>query len=82
MKKSNSPSRDSKRKNSNRGTAKPAAKRSAVSKKRAELVGAGFSHVPFLEAVCAAIIITDKTGTITYSNPFAEELYGWRGGRM
>jgi PAS domain S-box-containing protein len=30
-----------------------------------------------LEAVKAAIIITDMAGTIRYWNPFAEELYGW-----
>jgi PAS domain S-box-containing protein len=36
------------------------------------------SHIPFLEVVCAAIIITDSAGTITYWNPYAEVLYGWR----
>jgi PAS domain S-box-containing protein len=30
-----------------------------------------------LDNVKAAIIATDITGTITYWNPFAEELYGW-----
>jgi PAS domain S-box-containing protein len=33
--------------------------------------------MPFLEAIKAAIIITDSAGNITYWNPFAEELYGW-----
>jgi len=33
--------------------------------------------MPFLEAIKAAIIVTDGAGHITYWNPFAEELYGW-----
>src|ERR1700719_1067450 len=33
---------------------------------------------PFLNAVKAAIIGTDLAGAITYWNPFAEELYGWK----
>jgi|HubBroStandDraft_6_1064221.scaffolds.fasta_scaffold00170_21 PAS domain S-box-containing protein len=35
------------------------------------------STMPFLEAIKAAIIVTDSAGNITYWNPFAEELYGW-----
>jgi PAS domain S-box-containing protein len=35
------------------------------------------STVPLLEAIKAAIIVTDSAGHITYWNPFAEELYGW-----
>src|ERR1700730_7291149 len=35
------------------------------------------AHIPLLEAVKAAIIVTDSAGIITYWNPFAEELYGW-----
>jgi PAS domain S-box-containing protein len=35
-------------------------------------------EVSFLEAVRAAIIITDVAGVITHWNPFAEQLYGWR----
>jgi PAS domain S-box-containing protein len=38
---------------------------------------AGPSHIQFLEAIKAAIIITDGAGIITYWNPSAEELYGW-----
>jgi PAS domain S-box-containing protein len=34
-------------------------------------------NIPFLEAVGAAIIITDATGIDTYWNSFAEKLYGW-----
>jgi len=30
------------------------------------------------EAVQVAIIATDLTGSVTYWNPFAEQLYGWR----
>ncbi len=37
----------------------------------------GFAHNPYLDAIRAAIIITDQAGTITYWNPFAEQLYGW-----
>src|SRR6476619_3480534 len=33
--------------------------------------------IPFLEAIGAAIIITDATGIVTYWNRFAEKLYGW-----
>jgi PAS domain S-box-containing protein len=33
--------------------------------------------MPFLEAIKAAVIVTDSAGNITYWNPFAEELYGW-----
>jgi PAS domain S-box-containing protein len=39
--------------------------------------GINSTHMPFLEAVKAAIIVTDSAGIITYWNPFAEELYGW-----
>src|SRR5271154_4765805 len=35
------------------------------------------AQLPFLEAVKAAIIVTDQSGVITYWNPFAQELYGW-----
>src|SRR5579863_1274204 len=35
------------------------------------------AQLPFLEAVKAAIIVTDQSGIITYWNPFAQELYGW-----
>jgi PAS domain S-box-containing protein len=35
------------------------------------------SQLPFLDAVKAAIIVTDPSGVITYWNPFAQELYGW-----
>ncbi len=35
------------------------------------------SDKPFLKVMKAAIIITDSAGTITYWNPFAEEMYGW-----
>ncbi len=35
------------------------------------------SELPYLEAMKAAVIITDSVGAITYWNPFAEELYGW-----
>jgi PAS domain S-box-containing protein len=35
------------------------------------------TQLPFLEAVKAAIIVTDASGVITYWNPFAQELYGW-----
>jgi PAS domain S-box-containing protein len=35
------------------------------------------TQMAFLDAVRAAIIITDANGSITYWNPFAEELYGW-----
>jgi PAS domain S-box-containing protein len=35
------------------------------------------STMPFLEAIKAAVIVTDSAGNITYWNPFAEELYGW-----
>src|SRR5579862_4893671 len=31
----------------------------------------------FLNAVQAAIIATDLSGTVIYWNPFAQELYGW-----
>ena len=34
-------------------------------------------NIPFLEAIGAAIIITDATGIVTYWNRFAEKLYGW-----
>ena len=78
MKKSNSSRRGSTRKSRNRVVAKPVAKESAASKTSGAGIHPGLSHLPFLEAVCAAIIITDCTGTITYWNPFAEELYGWR----
>ena len=37
----------------------------------------GSSHIAFLNAVKAAIIMTDGEGLITYWNPFSEELYGW-----
>jgi PAS domain S-box-containing protein len=36
------------------------------------------SHIPFLDAVKASIIITDGAGVVTYWNLFAAELYGWR----
>jgi PAS domain S-box-containing protein len=35
------------------------------------------TQLPFLDAVKAAIIVTDKAGVITYWNPTAQELYGW-----
>jgi PAS domain S-box-containing protein len=35
------------------------------------------TQLPFLNAVKAAIIVTDKSGIITYWNPTAQELYGW-----
>jgi PAS domain S-box-containing protein len=35
------------------------------------------SELPYLEAMKAAVIITDSDGVITYWNPFARELYGW-----
>ena len=35
------------------------------------------TQLPFLDAVKAAIIVTDRSGVITYWNPFAQELYGW-----
>ena len=54
------------------------AKREKPSSTRPTNGVANLSHVPFLEAVKAAIIITDSEGTITYWNPFAHELYGWR----
>ncbi len=38
----------------------------------------GLTGIPILEAIKAAIIITDLAGAITYWNPFAEELYGWK----
>ena len=31
----------------------------------------------FLNAIEAAIIATDLSGTVIYWNPFAEKLYGW-----
>jgi PAS domain S-box-containing protein len=37
----------------------------------------GSSHIPYLDAVKAAIIITDSAGTITYWNSFSQQLYGW-----
>ena len=42
----------------------------------------GSSHNPYLDAIRAAIIITDQAGTITYWNPFAEQLYGWQAKEM
>ena len=33
--------------------------------------------IPILEALQAAVIVTDVAGTITYWNPAAEKLYGW-----
>jgi PAS domain S-box-containing protein len=38
----------------------------------------GSSHNPYRDAIRAAIIVTDQAGTITYWNPFAEQLYGWQ----
>ncbi len=38
---------------------------------------AGSLHFPFLEAIKAAIIMTDSAGIVTYWNSSAEELYGW-----
>src|SRR5277367_4223688 len=35
------------------------------------------STLPFLEAIKAAVIVTDSSGNITHWNPSAEELYGW-----
>ncbi|MGH9502430.1 MAG: PAS domain-containing sensor histidine kinase [Terriglobales bacterium] len=34
-------------------------------------------QIPLLRAIRAAVIVTDLAGTITYWNPFAQELYGW-----
>ncbi|MGC2646222.1 MAG: PAS domain S-box protein [Candidatus Sulfotelmatobacter sp.] len=34
-------------------------------------------HTLFLNAVNAAIIATDLSGTVIYWNPFAQQLYGW-----
>lgn len=33
--------------------------------------------IPILEALQAAVIVTDVAGTVTYWNPSAEKLYGW-----
>jgi PAS domain S-box-containing protein len=41
-------------------------------------MNANSSQMPFLDAVKAAIIITDAAGCITYWNPYADELYGWQ----
>ena len=41
-------------------------------------INANSSQIPFLDAVKAAIIITDAAGCITYWNPYAEKLYGWQ----
>jgi PAS domain S-box-containing protein len=38
---------------------------------------AGSPDFPILEALQAAVIITDVAGIITFWNPFAEKLYGW-----
>jgi len=35
------------------------------------------SELPFLEAMKAAVIVTDGDGVVRYWNPFAQELYGW-----
>jgi PAS domain S-box-containing protein len=35
------------------------------------------SDIPILEALQAAVIVTDVSGTITFWNPSAEKLYGW-----
>jgi PAS domain S-box-containing protein len=35
------------------------------------------SELLYLEAMKAAVIITDSDGVVTYWNPFARELYGW-----
>jgi len=40
------------------------------------------SHIPFLQALQTAVIITDSAGSITYWNPFAEKLYGWPAGEV
>src|SRR6202140_3238637 len=43
-----------------------------------ELNGAGgLSDMKVLQALNAAVIITDVAGLVTYWNPFAEKLYGW-----
>src|ERR1700730_12163074 len=43
-----------------------------------ELNGAGgSSDMKVLQALNAAVIITDVAGLVTYWNPFAEKLYGW-----
>lgn len=33
--------------------------------------------IPILDALQAAVIVTDVAGTVTYWNPAAEKLYGW-----
>jgi len=60
------------------GTGNSAA-RSSKSKKLAAALptDAALPDVPILNAVQAAIIITDGAGIITYWNSFAEQLYGW-----
>ena len=37
----------------------------------------GLSDMKVLQALNAAVIITDVAGLVTYWNPFAEKLYGW-----
>ena len=39
--------------------------------------GAGLFHIPLLDDVSAAVIVTDSGGTIMFWNAFAEKLYGW-----
>ncbi len=48
------------------------------SRKAAQEVPDSGSHPgPFLDALQAAVMITDGAGMITYWNPFAEQIYGW-----
>jgi PAS domain S-box-containing protein len=37
----------------------------------------GLSDLKVLQALNAAVIITDVAGLVTHWNPFAEKLYGW-----
>lgn len=48
------------------------------SRKAGQEVASSDSHPgPFLDALQAAVMITDGVGMITYWNPFAEQIYGW-----
>lgn len=48
------------------------------SRKAGQEVPSSDSHPgPFLDALQAAVMITDGVGMITYWNPFAEQIYGW-----